>query len=350
VSKNMTTDKTSTKRDALKVPEASDGQRLDRWLKKALPDIPYVLLQKAMRKGEIRLDGKRVKGDEKIAAGQAVRVPPFSHVQPTTGEDKYEKPLTDTEIRQAKAMKIYDDAEIVVLNKPAGLATQGGSKTLEHLDRLLVAFSKDKGEKPKLVHRLDKDTSGVIVVAKTRAAAEYLGNAFKNHEVDKTYLAITLGVPHSHYGSIKAPLLKRGSTDGDKVVVDKEEGKFAQTDYRVLAYNDGVALVACRPLSGRMHQIRVHLAHLGNPILGDGKYGGGVRGRAEYRDLKRYAEYLWLHALALDIPHPKTNKRKTFVAPVPPAMQEALEGLGLHVPEVTDTNKPYDVWDDRLDK
>lgn len=338
----------TVKRDALNVPESADGQRLDRWLKKALPDIPYVLLQKAMRKGEIRLDGKRVKGDEKIAAGQAVRVPPFSHVQPTTGDDKYEKPLTETEIRQAKAMRIYDDADIIVLDKPAGLATQGGSKTLEHLDRLLGAFAKDKNDKPKLVHRLDKDTSGVIVVARNRAAAESLGNAFKNREADKTYLAITLGVPHSHYGSIKAPLVKKSSKDGDKVMVDKDEGKFAQTDYKVLSYHDDVALIACRPLSGRMHQIRVHLSHLGVPILGDGKYGGGVRNRPQYRDLKKYAEYLWLHALALTIPHPKNGKPKTFLAPVPKDMQDALEALGLHVPMLTDTKKPYDAWDDTI--
>ena len=347
----MTDTLPTPKRDALNVPESADGQRLDRWLKKVLTDIPYVMIQKAMRKGEIRLDGKRVKGDEKITVGQFVRVPPFGHVQPTTGFDKYEKPLSEDEIRLAKSLHIYDDADILVLNKPAGLATQGGSKTLDHMDRLLAAFVKDgpnglQEDKPKLVHRLDKETSGVVIVAKNRAAAEYLGNAFKNREVDKTYLAITLGVPHSHSGMIKASLVKRGSLNGDKVVVDPEEGKPAMTEYRVLAYHDDVALLACRPLSGRMHQIRVHLAHLGIPILGDGKYGGGVRGKPQYRELLGYADHLWLHALNLTVPHPKTNKRKFFTAPVPRDMQNVLGKLGLHVPEVTDTNKPYNVWDE----
>lgn len=337
---------TPTKRDALTVPESADGQRLDRWLKKALPDIPYVMIQKAMRKGEIRLDGKRVKGEEKIAVGQSVRVPPFAHVQPSTGVERYERPLSEAERRRARDMMMFEDKDILVLNKPAGLATQGGSKTREHLDRLLEAFASDKGDKPKLVHRLDKDTSGVVVVARNRAAAETLGHAFKERAVDKTYLAITLGVPHSHYGSIKAPLVKKGGVNGDKVVVDLDEGKFAQTDYQTLAYNDGVALVACRPLSGRMHQIRVHLAHLGNPILGDAKYGGGVRNKAQFHYLLPFGDHLWLHALSLDIPHPKTNKRKRFSAPVPADMQKALESLGLHVPEVTDTKKPYDIWDD----
>lgn len=343
------TEKETAKRDALYVPDTADGQRLDRWLKKALPEIPYVMIQKAMRKGEIRLDGKRVKGDEKIAAGQAVRVPPFGHVQPTTGADKYEKPLTESELRLAKQIKIFDDADILVLNKPAGLATQGGSKTLEHLDRLLAAYAKDNADKPKLVHRLDKETSGLVIVAKNRSAAEYLGHAFKQREVDKTYLAITLGVPHSHHGTIRAPLVKKGSLNGDKVVVDKDEGKPAQTDYRVIAYHDDVALIACRPLTGRMHQIRVHLAHLGTPILGDGKYGGGVRNKAQFHHLLHYADHLWLHAMHLTVPHPKTHKRRNFTAPVPQQMQHALTDLGLHVPEVTDTAKPYNVWDDFRD-
>ncbi len=340
----MTTNNNTT--NPLAVPDSADGQRLDRWLKKALADIPYVMIQKAMRKGEIRLDGKRVKGDEKIAMGQSVRVPPFGHVQPTTGLHKYEKPLSEDELRLAKSLKIYDDADIIVLDKPAGLATQGGSKTLEHLDRLLKAFVKDSEDKPKLVHRLDKETSGVVIVARNRATAEFLGNAFKNREVDKTYLAITLGVPHSHSGTIKASLVKKGSLNGDKVVVDPDEGKPAITEYRVLAYHDDVALIACRPLSGRMHQIRVHLSHLGVPILGDGKYGGGVRGKPQYRELLGYADHLWLHALNLTVPHPKTSKRKIFTAPVPRDMQNVLGRLGLHVPEVTDTNKPYNVWDE----
>jgi 23S rRNA pseudouridine955/2504/2580 synthase len=335
----------TTKRDALQVPETADGQRLDRWLKKSLPDIPYVLIRKAMRKGEIRLDGKRVKGDEKIVTGQAVRVPPFVHVQPITGTDRYEKPLTPAEQKLALSMKIYEDADIIVLNKPSGLATQGGSKTFEHVDRLLVAFVQEGQERPKLVHRLDKETSGVLVVAKTRNAAEKLGHGFKEQDVRKTYLAITLGVPHSHFGTIKASLLKKGTKNGDKVVVDREEGKFAKTEYKVMSYHDDVALLACHPLSGRMHQIRVHLSHLGNPILGDGKYGGGVRFKPQYRDLAPYAENLWLHALSLTIPHPRTGKMKTFSAPVPPAMQAALADLGLHVPELTDTARPYDVWD-----
>lgn len=320
------------------IPDAADGQRLDRWLQAQYPGVPYAMIQKSLRNGDIRLDGKKAKGDARLAAGQMLRLPPVFKYNdmPTT-----ERRLSKAEMQQARDMVLFEDQYMIVFNKPSGLATQGGTKHTRHLDYYLKAFEDKQGEKPKLVHRLDKDTSGVLVVARNRRVAARLGDIFKWREAKKTYLAITIDKPRAHEDTIKLPLNKIG----DKVVVDKVDGKDAVTDYRTIAFSDrDVALVAVRPETGRMHQIRVHLAHIKCPILGDEKYGGhvtdGMLAEASY-------ERIWLHALALHFPHPVTNKPMSFYAPVPKNMRTWLEEWNIGVEGITDTKKPDDPMEDR---
>lgn len=265
-----------------------------------------------------------------------MRLPPAFHHAPEPGEMR---PLSEDELKMAKWMVTYQDDSIMALNKPHGLATQGGTKTFRHVDRLLNAFTDVFGDRPRLVHRLDKDTSGIMIAAKTRQAATYLGSAFKYRHIDKTYLALTLGVPRSYQDVINRPLKKTSTPDGEKVVVD-QEGKDAVTVYSVLSFSGrDVALVGLRPQTGRMHQLRAHLAHIHCPILGDKKYGGiiddGPLSQASH-------ERLWLHALYLHVPHPETEKTMDLYAPVPKEMAQWIEKWNLIVPTVTDTKKPID--------
>lgn len=319
--------------------ESDDGQRLDRWLQQKYPHITYPFIQKALRKGDIKLDGKKVTGKERIAPGQELRLPPAFHHAPEAGAIR---PLSEQELKEAKWMVTYQDDYMMALNKPHGLATQGGTKVFKHVDRLLHAFTNAFGDRPKLVHRLDKDTSGVMIAAKTRDAAAVLGKAFKQREVDKTYLAITVGVPRSHRDTIDRPLMKKPTIDGEKVMVDRE-GKPALTIYRVLSFNGmEMALVGLRPETGRMHQLRAHLAHIHTPILGDKKYGGLVTSGPL---AEAAAQRLWLHALYLHVPHPQTQEPMDFYAPVPKEMQDWLEKWNMSVPTVTDTRNPIDPMD-----
>lgn len=320
--------------------ESDDGQRLDRWLQQKYPHITYPFIQKALRKGDIKLNGKKVTGKERLSAGQEVRLPPAFHHAPEPGAFR---PLSDNELQQAKWMKVFEDDYLMALNKPNGLATQGGTKIKYHVDRLLHAFTDAFGDRPKLVHRLDKDTSGIMIAAKTRQVASILGNSFKQRAIDKTYLAITVGVPRSLRDTINRPLMKKLTEDGEKIVVDRE-GKDAVTIYRVLSYHGTeMALVGLRPETGRMHQLRAHLAHIHTPILGDKKYGGMI----DFGPLAEAAkERLWLHALYLHLPHPITEEPLDLYAPVPKAMKDWLDKWNMTVPEVTDTITPIDPMDE----
>jgi len=321
----------------IEVTAADDGQRLDRWLQNKFPGVGYPIIQKALRKGEVRLDGKRAEGKARLSEGMQVRLPPVLH---HASKPISERGLTASEIKFAKSMVIYEDAAIIALNKPSGLATQGGSKTLRHVDRLLEAFADKNGNKPKLVHRLDKDTSGVLVVAKNRDVAERMGHMLKQRDVRKTYVALTVDVPKAHEGMMRHPLLKTDSG----VVVDKENGKPAKTTYKVLSFSGrDVALVALRPETGRMHQLRVHLKQIKTPILGDEKYGG----MAEHSFVEDAArERLWLHALCLHFTHPMTGKQMDLTAPVPLEMRKWLDEWNMAYPGITDTNKPFDPMDE----
>lgn len=322
------------------IEQHDDGQRLDRWLQQRYPHITYPFIQKAMRTGDIRLDGKKVEGKERLEMGQQLRLPPAFHHAPEPGSDR---PLTADEIKLAKSMVVWQDDYMLAINKPSGLATQGGSKTFKHVDRLLGAFTDVYGNRPKLVHRLDKDTSGIMIAAKTRDVAARLGHMFKHRDIEKTYLALTLGVPRAYEGKINRPLFKTATPDGEKVIVDKENGKPAVSYYQVLSHHGkDMGLVALRPETGRMHQLRVHLSHIYAPILGDRKYGGMM---LEGKLAEAAQERLWLHALCLHMPHPVTNKPLFLSAPVPAAMRRWLERWNMMVPDVTDTETPVDPMD-----
>jgi 23S rRNA pseudouridine955/2504/2580 synthase len=332
-------------KNTIAVPQSDDGQRLDRWLQSHFSSVPYALIQKALRTGDIRVDGQKADGKARLTAGQEIRLPPaLRHALAGTNEGGVW--LSTIEKQNAKSMVLYEDAHILVLNKPSGLATQGGVKTRMHLDHLLNAFAKNPDDKPKLVHRLDKETSGVVLVAKNRAVAERLGNAFKERAITKTYVALTLDVPRTHEDTIRLPLLR--TPEG--VVVDRQEGKLAVTHYRLLSYAEReVGFVALRPETGRMHQLRVHLAHLRCPILGDEKYGGTVGVTSRHQRLaEAAAERMWLHALALHFNHPVTNKEMHVFAPIPQSMRQWLEEWQMEVPTLTDTNKPLDPMNERL--
>ena len=323
------------------IDQPDEGQRLDRWLQQKYPHITYIFIQKALRKGDIRLDGKKVEGKERLELGQQIRLPPAFFHAPEPGAFR---PLSDDEIKTAKYMVTWQDDDIIALNKPYGLATQGGTKTFKHVDRLLHAFTDPFGDRPKLVHRLDKDTSGIMIAAKSRRVASLLGNFFKERAIDKTYLAITLGVPRTHRDTINLPLLKTSTPDGEKVVVDKQEGKPAVTIYDTLSFSGKeVALVGLRPETGRMHQLRAHLAHINCPILGDRKYGGMI---LEGPLAEAAQQRMWLHALYLHLPHPITEEPLDLFAPVPKPMRDWLEQWHMAVPTVTDTETPVDPMDE----
>lgn len=320
--------------------QADNGQRLDRWLKNKFPTVAYTMIQKSLRTGDIRVNGKKEKGDARLSGGDEIRLPPalLHALKPPE-----EQGLSRREKQLAKEMLIYEDDAIIVFNKPSGIATQGGSKTARHMDYYLQAFVDKNGDKPKLVHRLDKETSGVLVVAKTRAVAQRMGEIFKHRDAKKTYLAVTADVPRRHEGYIRHHLTK----ENDRVVVvdkDNPDGKMAMTFYKTLSFSGrDVALVALRPETGRMHQLRVHLAHIRTPILGDKKYGGDIDDTSFLYDAAR--ERLWLHALFLHFPHPVTGKPVSFSAPVPKDMQYWMAEWNIAMEGITDTTKPEDPMD-----
>ncbi|WP_374409052.1 RluA family pseudouridine synthase [Pelagerythrobacter sp.] len=251
-----------------------DGVRLDRWFKRHLPQIGFATISKWARTGQVRVDGGRAKPEDRLAAGQVVRVPPGGeapHRKP-----KAKRPLTEAELAEARAMVIAETPSAIVLNKPPGLATQGGSKTHKHVDGLLDAFAPEEDDpRPRLVHRLDKDTSGVLLIARTPGSAASYSKRFSGRSAKKIYWALVVGVPEVFEGTIDAPLAKQPGTGGEKMHVDEENGQSAVTRYRVVdRAGNKAAWVELEPMTGRTHQLRVHLAAIGHPIVGDGKYGG----------------------------------------------------------------------------
>lgn len=258
------------------IAEDDDGVRLDRWFKRNLPQVGFATISRWARTGQIRVDGKRAKPEDRLAAGQVLRVPPG-------GEDAQRKPaaeprrtLSPEQIAEARAMVIRETPAAIVLNKPPGLATQGGSKTTKHVDGLLDAFVTDeRTPRPRLVHRLDKDTSGVLLIARTPGAAASFSKRFASRSARKVYWALVVGVPELAEGIIDAPLAKQPGTGGEKMHIDEENGAAAKTRYRVVdRAGQRAAWVELEPLTGRTHQLRVHMAAIGHPIVGDGKYGG----------------------------------------------------------------------------
>lgn len=303
------------------IAAADADQRLDRWFKKHFPTLGHGRLEKLLRTGQVRVDGKRVKASDRLEAGQTIRIPPMDL---TPAPKPAERKVDEREAKDLRARVLHKDADVLVIDKPAGLAVQGGTGTDRHLDGLLDALKFDAKERPRLVHRLDRDTSGVLVLARTAEAARWLGDAFKGRDTDKTYWAVVAGVPKLRQGTIDLKLAKLPGKGGERVVVNEREGKKAITDYAVVEDIKGVAAwLALKPITGRTHQLRAHLEAIGHPILGDGKYGG----KNAHPDIADAPKQLQLHArsIALRRPNGKTLKVE---APLPAHMKATWAAFG----------------------
>jgi len=318
------------------VSEDDDGIRLDRWFKRNLPLIGFATVSRWARTGQIRVDGKRVKPEDRLAEGQVLRVPPGGEEPPATGERKpkpQRRVLSPEQIAEANDMVIRETPSAIVLNKPPGLATQGGSKTTKHVDGLLDAFvTDDKTPRPRLVHRLDKDTSGVLLIARTPGAAASFSKRFASRSARKVYWALVVGNPALSEGVIDAALAKQPGTGGEKMHIDEENGAAAKTRYRVVDHaGERAAWVELEPLTGRTHQLRVHMAAIGHPIVGDGKYGGPDSFLTGAVSRKMH-----LHARRLIISEPSTKdgsaknggSKLDVTAELPPHFAMSMEVLG----------------------
>lgn len=330
------------------------GQRLDRWLKKKFPHLGQITIEKLCRTGQIRVDGGRVKPATRVETGQEVRIPPLPDAQPAQLRAK-ERPLgprvTDADAQMIQAAVLWKDEHIIALNKPPGLPSQGGSGQGDrHVDGLTTALMFGFKDRPKLVHRLDKDTSGVLLLARTDRVARALSEAFRSRTTRKIYWAAVAGVPHPRMGTIRFGLVKGGGGRGDneKMIavhprdIDSTEGaKRATTDYAVLdALGTRTSWCALVPVTGRTHQLRAHMAELGHPIVGDGKYGGS--GQENLGDGwgaqlgGEISKKLHLHARSISFDHPITKKRITLTAPLPDHMARTWKTLGWHENDVPD--------------
>lgn len=305
------------------VTQDDDGIRLDRWFKRHYPDLTYAALAKMLRTGQVRLNGKRAQPGDRVEEGAQIRVPPINPAPKPAREKAAVEPLSDEEIAYAKSLVLHKDDAIIVLNKPAGLATQGGPGIDKHVDRLADALKFGLEGKPKLVHRLDKDTSGVLIMGRTAGAASKLAEAFRHRNAQKVYWALVMGVPQKREGKILLALDKRPGPAGDKVEVT-EDGKAARTLYRVIdVAGRRAAWLELQPLTGRMHQLRVHCAEgLHHVIVGDGKYGG-----SEAFLTGGISRKLHLHARSLTLQHPNGGMF-TITAPLPKHMAESWQMLG----------------------
>jgi 23S rRNA pseudouridine955/2504/2580 synthase len=307
--------------------------RLDRWFRRHFPGLTQGAIQKLCRTGQVRVDGHRAEAATRLAAGQAVRVPPMP-IAPAAS-----KPVTDIDPNIAKELQravLYRDEQLIVLNKPPGLPVQGGPGIVHHLDALLDALRFDAG-RPRLVHRLDRDTSGVLVLARTPGIAGKLAAAFRGREVEKTYWAVVAGRPVPPEGRIDLPLRRTGGPRGERTVAAErgdKEAAHALTDYRTLD-NAGqkLAWLELQPLTGRTHQLRVHCVALGAPILGDVKYAEPDQNDAFSALVSGLSDKLHLHARALRLPHPAGGTLLVEAEP-PPHMRATFRTLGFIAPPV----------------
>ena len=305
------------------VSEDDDGIRLDRWFKRHMPDVSFNVVSRWARTGQLRLGGKRAVPGDRVEAGQEIRVPPVSAVPARASRPQPRRErLSDEEAQFVRDMVIYEDAQAFVLNKPPGLATQGGTKTKQHLDRLLDGLAGEQG-RPKLVHRLDKDTSGALLVARGVRSAGHFAKAFSGRTARKIYWALIVGVPDADEGLIDAPLAKQPGTGGEKMHVDREHGLPSKTRWRLIdRAGNRAAWVELQPLTGRTHQLRAHMAAIGYPIVGDAKYGG-----ANAFLTGGISRKLHLHARRLRIDAPDGGKIDV-TSEVPRHFAESLTTLG----------------------
>lgn len=332
-----------------KVKHDEADMRLDRWFKQHFPELAFGHLQKLLRTGQVRVEGKRAKSDTRLEPGQIIRIPPLDK-SANPREDGPRVALTPQQVKAGeggrlpssqgekrtddtrtflKSITLFEDEEMMVLNKPAGLAVQGGSGTLRHIDGMLDALKQRDGQRPRLVHRLDKDTAGCLIIAKTRLSAAALAKSFRSRSARKVYWALVAGVPRVKQGRISTYLAKGEDEHGDakmKVAKHGDDGAdHAVTYYAVVeTMAQKLAWLSLKPVTGRTHQLRAHTAHMRHPIVGDPKYfdiqnwelPGGMQNK--------------LHLLArrIAIPHPKTGKIVDVTAPLPPHMQQSWNLLG----------------------
>jgi 23S rRNA pseudouridine955/2504/2580 synthase len=307
--------------------------RLDRWFRQHYPDLGHGRLEKLLRTGQVRIDGKRAKSGTRLAAGQVVRVPPLPAPGPGPATKPAPPALDARELEALRAAVLFRDQSVIAIDKAPGLAVQGGSGQHRHLDAMLDGLRFDADERPRLVHRLDKDTSGVLLLARTAAAARKLSAAFKGKSARKVYWALVAGVPPERRGRIDLPLSKAGGAGSEKMGAGAD-GKPAMTLYQVAQTRKiagaTVSWLVLMPLTGRTHQLRAHCAALGAPILCDGKYGGRAafpEGLA-FDGPARIPKRLMLHAREIAVPHPEHETTLRIEAPPPAHMEAAFAALG----------------------
>lgn len=321
-------------------PDDSDI-RLDRWFKRHFPDVGHALLEKWLRTGQVRVGGKKAKSNQRLETGQEIRVPPVGEPPPRLkAQTPAERGPVDEKIaRMLKDAILFMDDDVIALNKPAGLAVQGGTGMADnHLEAWLDALQFDKPERPRLVHRLDKDTSGVLLLGRTAHAASKLAAAFKSRAARKCYWALVVGVPKHRQGRIDAALAKLPGRAGEKMAVDEDEGKRAVTWYRVVdSALKRAAWLEMEPRTGRTHQLRAHCALLETPIMGDGKYGGTdafIAGTGVSRKMH-------LHARAIRLPHPRGKGTLEIIAPLSEHIARSFEFFGFNE---NDAGKPFETF------
>jgi len=324
--------------ELVKIDEDGDGVRLDRWLQKRYENIGFGQLQKLLRTGQVRVDGKRAKGETRLALGQEVRLPPqINDIEPN---EKKERPLSDDDVKFIQSLVIYKDDYIIAINKPGGIATQGGTKVNKHIDGLLDGLKFDKDEKPHIVHRLDKETSGVLLLARTQKAARELGFMFKDRNIRKYYWALTNKVPEPNQGLVTTFIEKEEDEEGnDKLKQNKDEkGKKAATYYQVME-NAGqkLAWVAFWPRTGRKHQIRLHSLEMRTPLVGDYKY---CRDQPILEEQPELPDILYLHARRIIMKHPITGKKLDITAPLGHEMKKAWKFFGFNSEDKSD---PFEI-------
>lgn len=306
------------------------GQRLDKALLHMFPQVNFTLVNKLCRKGQIRLDGKRVKGNERLEEGQVLKLPPMLLNSKTEEAEGTILALTPAERKWLESLILFQDEHLLIINKPAGVPVQAGSGHSRSLDRLMVALMPE--QKPRLVHRLDKATTGVLVFGLSRRAAAGMTKQFAARETEKIYIAIAQGTPLESEGVIDFALKKTAAAEGGKgggnelvrAVKNNKEGLVgdaAATAYKRLARKGHLQLVEAQPLTGRTHQIRAHFATMGAPLFGDEKYGGDAY---KFQNKAR----MFLHAHRLTFTHPETGKVMTIKAPLPEYFDDYLDKLG----------------------
>ena len=304
----------------LTVDAGEDGVRLDRWFRRRWPHLTQGQIQRLARSGQIRVDGARAKADSRLVAGARVRVPPL----PAAPEAGPRATISSYDRAFIRGLVLYEDDQVLALNKPVGLAVQGGTKTHRHIDRLLDAWG-EGAERPRLVHRLDRDTSGVLVLGKTPAAAAKLAGAFAHRRAAKTYWALVAGTPKPGEGVIELPLAKLGFGDREMMAPTSPKdpkAEPAQTEYVTISRAaQKAAWLALRPHTGRTHQLRAHMLALGHPILGDPKYRTAASAELS-ADLK-----LQLHARRIVLPHPAGGEL-VLEAPLSPELRAGFERFG----------------------